>query len=65
MNGFYTRVGKECTASSTAVMEMADRFRELGDVAMAALADDVAGRLSKLALDVSTETQPIDSPEQD
>lgn len=41
-------------------MQMADRFRELGDPAMAGLADVVVARLSKLAYDANIETQPIE-----
>jgi hypothetical protein len=46
-------------------MEMADRFRELGDVTKAGLADVIAARLSKLAYDANVETQPIELPKRE
>jgi len=57
---FYERVADECGKSARAIMQMADRFRELGDPSMAGLADIVVSRLSKLAYDANVETQPIE-----
>ena len=61
---FHTRVADECGKSARALMEMADRFRELGDPTMAGLADLIATRLSKIAYDANVETQPIELPKE-
>jgi hypothetical protein len=44
-------------------MQMADRLRELGDIALAGLADTVADRLSRLCYDATSQTQPINIDE--
>lgn len=59
---FYSRVSRDAGNSAKAVMQMADRFRELGDTAMAGVADDVSQTLGRLAYDAMTTTQTISVP---
>lgn len=62
---FYARVADECGKSARALMQIADRFRELGDPTMAGLADVIATRLSSIAYDANVETQPIELPKRE
>lgn len=61
-DSFAERVTEECGRSSRALSQMADRFREFGDLANAALCETIAHRLSRLSYDAMSQTQPIRIP---
>lgn len=60
ITGFHDRVADEAGQSAKAVDQMADRFYEMGDLAMANLAKLVAQRLKVLVYDSLVDTQPVD-----
>lgn len=60
MSSFHKRVEDECGQAARELMAIADRLRELGDTAMAAMADVIAERMRRLSFDTKIEIQPMD-----